>query len=152
MPKDQQNQQAEEQTDTEKKLLFLPYIKGVSEKIERICFLLQVTPIFKSMNTLRQSTDEGEVKQTGQCEESCGLRYPLCICIHWWDWVAHCRWEWKNTNNMLGGHTQDTRGDNYRISLFSMDQLEDSFLYMKICFIAYRTLYLPSCGLKKLAV
>ena len=66
MPKDRQNQQAEEQTDTEKKLLFLPYIKGVSVKIERICYLLQVTPIFKSMNTRRQSTDEGEVKQTGK--------------------------------------------------------------------------------------
>ena len=93
MPKDQQNQQAEEQTDTEKKLLFLPYIKGVSEKIERICFLLQVTPIFKSGNTPRQSTDEGEVKQTGQCEESVVYDIPYAS-VHLYTsarLVAHCR-------------------------------------------------------------
>ena len=91
--KEEQNQQAEEPPDTEKKLLFLLYIKGVSEKIERIGFPLQITPIFKSMNTLRQSTDEGEVKQTRQDEERCGLY----ISIH--------RQDWSLTANMLSGHS-----------------------------------------------
>ena len=38
----------------EKKLLLLPYIKGVSEKIGRVCAPLGVRPVFKSHNTLRQ--------------------------------------------------------------------------------------------------
>ena len=80
MPKDQ-NQQAEEPPDTEKMLLFLPYIKGVSEKIEHICYLLQVTPIFKSMNTRRQSTDEGEVKETGKMKKDVVYEIP-CASVY----------------------------------------------------------------------
>jgi hypothetical protein len=45
---------AEGEEEEKKKLLLLPYIKGVSENIDRVCAPLGVRSVFKSHNTLRQ--------------------------------------------------------------------------------------------------
>lgn len=42
-------------TTSDPKLLFIPYIQGVSEKIERVCQRLGVRAVFKSGNTTRQT-------------------------------------------------------------------------------------------------
>ena len=42
-----------EQEDKAKKPLFLPYVRGVSEKLKKVCIPLGVKPIFKPQNTLR---------------------------------------------------------------------------------------------------
>ena len=50
----QETSKVEGKKEEKKKLLLLPYIKGVSEKIGRVCAPLGVRPVFKSHNTLRQ--------------------------------------------------------------------------------------------------
>ena len=46
----------EDQEDTDaKKKIFLPYVKGVSERIEKVCRQLNIHTVFKSNGTLRQS-------------------------------------------------------------------------------------------------
>ena len=41
--------------NTESKKLFLPYVKGVSERIEKVCRQLNIKTVFKSNGTLRQT-------------------------------------------------------------------------------------------------
>ena len=62
-------------SESNKKLLFLPYIRGVSEKIERICFPLGVKVISKSRDTLRQSLMK--VKATRPEEKQRGVVYEV---------------------------------------------------------------------------
>ena len=70
-----QTQQSEMTTEPEKKrILFLPYIKGISEKIE-ICFPLQVKPVFRSNYTLRQSLTK--VKSTLPDDIKKGVIYEI---------------------------------------------------------------------------
>ena len=71
------NQPTQQDTTSEsnKKLLFLPYIRGVSEKIERICFHLGVKVISKSQDTLRQSLMK--VKATRPEEKQRGVVYEV---------------------------------------------------------------------------
>ena len=71
-----------ETPEMEKKLLYLSYIKGVSEKIEHICAPLGVKTIFKSRHTLRQSLMR--VKSPRQEDVKTGVVYevPCAECNH----------------------------------------------------------------------
>ena len=62
-------------SESNKKLLFPPYIRGVSEKIERICFPHDVKVISKSQDTLRQSLMK--VKATRPEEKRRGVVYEV---------------------------------------------------------------------------
>ena len=78
-------QEEDETPDKEgKKQLFIPYIKGVSEKIERICHPLGVQVICKSRNNLRQSLMK--VKSTRPDELKKGVVYEVpcadCECVY----------------------------------------------------------------------
>lgn len=46
-------EEAEERTDTKK--IFLPYVRGVSERTEKVCRQLNIKTVFKSNGTLRQT-------------------------------------------------------------------------------------------------
>ena len=46
-------EESEDRTDTKK--IFLPYVKGVSERIEKVCRQLNIKTVFKSNGTLRQT-------------------------------------------------------------------------------------------------
>ena len=55
-PPNQSRPDTTDEDDEEKpKRLFLPYVKGVSERIEKVCCKLNVKTVFKSHGTLRQS-------------------------------------------------------------------------------------------------
>ena len=79
-------QEEDETLDKEgkKQLLFIPYIKGVSEKIERICHPLGIQVICKSTNNLRQSLMK--VKSTRPDELKKGVVYEVpctdCECVY----------------------------------------------------------------------
>ena len=75
-------------TSKESKLLFLPYVKGVSERIERGCRKLGVRTAFKSRHTLRESLMKVknvrpiDLKKGAVYEVPCGA---LQQSVHWWD-------------------------------------------------------------------
>ena len=60
------------------KLLFTPYVRGLSEKIEKICYQLGIKAVFKSGNTLRGSLmrvknrKPDELKRGAVYEVPCG--------------------------------------------------------------------------------
>ena len=62
-------------TSEEKKLLFLPYAKGLSERIDRVCYKLGIRAVFKSGNTLRQSLMR--VKSRRRDEQKKGVVYEV---------------------------------------------------------------------------
>lgn len=70
--------------EEQKKRLFMPYIKGVSEKIERICHPLGVKVICKSQHTLRQTLMK--VKSTRPDDRKKGVVYEVpcadCNCVY----------------------------------------------------------------------
>ena len=76
--------QQEETSENRNKILFLPYVKGVSEKIEHICFPLGVKVISKSEHTLRQSLMK--VKTMRPEEKRRGMIYEVpcadCNCVY----------------------------------------------------------------------
>ena len=87
----QQNDETEEEEEDEtqqeeerKKRLFIPYIKGVSEKIERVCHPLGVKVVCKSQNTLRQMLMK--VKSTRPDEQKKSVVYEVpcadCNCVY----------------------------------------------------------------------
>ena len=57
------------------KVLFLPYIQGLSQKIEKICRPLGIKTIFESSNTLRQSLVH--VKNSIPDEKKKGVVYEV---------------------------------------------------------------------------
>ena len=61
------------QNDERKKILYAPYVRGVSEKIERICHPLGVTPVFKSRCTRRQSIMRVKTPRPSENKERSGL-------------------------------------------------------------------------------
>ena len=73
---------AETTENEKKKILYLLYIKGVSEKIELLCAPLGVKTVFKSRHTLRQSLMR--VKSPRQDDLKAGVVYevPCADCNH----------------------------------------------------------------------
>ena len=63
----------------DKKVLYTPYVRGVSEKIERVCHHLGIRAVFRSENTYTQEiTDENKnSKTTGIFEGSC-IQNSMC--------------------------------------------------------------------------
>ncbi len=61
--------------ENESKLLILPYIKGISEKIERICNPLNIKVNFQSSTTLRKLLVH--VKQATPMEKKKGVVYSI---------------------------------------------------------------------------
>ena len=57
------------------KMLFLPYVKGVSERIEKACHPLNVMTVFKSRGTLRQTLMK--VKNRRPVELRRGVAYEV---------------------------------------------------------------------------
>lgn len=81
----QPTQEGEETGDEEcEKPLFIPYIKGVSEKIERVCHPLGVRVICKSQNNLRQALMK--VKSTRPDDKKKRVVYEVpcaeCNCVY----------------------------------------------------------------------
>ena len=64
-----------QQEEEAPKVLCTPYIKGLSEKIEKVCAPLGVKPVFKPMRTLRQ--DLMKVKSSVPKEKQTGVVYEI---------------------------------------------------------------------------
>ena len=62
------------------KMLHIPYVWGLSEKIEMSCALLAVTAVFKPQSTLKQKLVK--VKQKIP-EEKCSSRFPARIAVRY---------------------------------------------------------------------
>ena len=65
------------ESETSPKLLHLPYVKGVSERIEKMCRPLGVRTVMKSASTLRSSLAKG--KQARPDTKKKGVVYPARI-------------------------------------------------------------------------
>ena len=80
----QQQTVQEAPEDERKRRLFMPYIQGVSEKIERVCHPLGVKVICKSQHTLRQTLMR--VKSTRPENKKKGVIYEVpcadCDCVY----------------------------------------------------------------------
>ncbi len=72
------------ESPTPPKILHLPYVKGVSERIEKMCRPLGVRTVMKSTNTLRSSLVK--VKQARPDRKTKGVVYEVpckdCPCVY----------------------------------------------------------------------
>ena len=55
------------------KPMFLPYVRGLSEKLEKVCALLGVNTIFRPRKTLRSMLMQVKQKTPKEIEEECWL-------------------------------------------------------------------------------
>ena len=60
--------------------MYMPYIKGVSEKIERVCHELGIRAVFKSGNTLRQSLVRVKNKRPEELRRGVIYEVPCARC------------------------------------------------------------------------
>ena len=65
-----------EQLDEAPKILCTPYIKGLSEKIAKVCVPLGVKPVFRPKKTLKR-TNVGEEQDPRAEADRSGVRDPL---------------------------------------------------------------------------
>ena len=65
-----------------KKLLILPYVKDVSEKIERIAVPLGVKTVFRSGNTLRQTLVDVKNRTPHETKKGVVYEVPCADCGH----------------------------------------------------------------------
>ena len=72
------------ESQTPPKLLYLPYVKGVSEHIEKMCRPLGMRTVIKSASTLRSSLVK--VKQARPDRKKKGVVYEVlckdCPCVY----------------------------------------------------------------------
>jgi hypothetical protein len=69
------------------KVLYVPYIRGMSERIERGCKDLGVRTVFKSRHTLRQTLMNVKSKTPEECKRGAVYEIPCADCDsqHWRD-------------------------------------------------------------------
>ena len=72
----------EDETTESKKLLILPYVKDVSEKIERIAAPLGVKTVFRSGNTLRQTLIDVKYWTPHKTKKGVVYKVPCADCGH----------------------------------------------------------------------
>ena len=70
----------EEGEESKPKVLYLPYIRGVSERIERGCRNLGVRTVFKSRNTLRQTLMNVKSRTPRECKRGAVYEIPCADC------------------------------------------------------------------------
>ena len=70
----------EEEEESKPKVLHLPYIRGVSERIERGCRNLGVRTVFKSGNTLRQTLMNVKSRTPKECKRGAVYEIPCADC------------------------------------------------------------------------
>ena len=68
----------EDEGKTDTKKIFLPYMKGVSERIERVCCQLNIKTVFKSSGTLRQTLMRAKNKCPEEARRDVGVYEILC--------------------------------------------------------------------------
>ena len=64
-----------EQQDDAPKILCTPYIRGLSEKIEKVCAPLGVKPVFRPKRTLK--TEQMQVKNRTPEQKQTGVMYEI---------------------------------------------------------------------------
>ena len=70
----------EEEEESKPKVLYLPYVRGVSERIERRCRNLGVRTVFKSHNTLRQTLMNVKSRTPKECKRGAVYEIPCADC------------------------------------------------------------------------
>ena len=71
-----------EQEEEKKNMLLLPYIKGVSEKIDRICAPLGIRTVFKSHNTLGQLLMKVKAETPEDLKKGVVYKVPCADCTN----------------------------------------------------------------------
>lgn len=69
-----------EKEENKPKILYLPYVRGVNERIERGCKNLGVRTVFKSRHTLRQTLMNVKSKTPGECKRGAVYEIPCADC------------------------------------------------------------------------
>ena len=70
------------ESETPPKLLLLPYVRGFSEQIEKMCRPLGVRTVMKSTSTLRSSIVKVKQARPDMKEEGC-CRARVPMCVYW---------------------------------------------------------------------
>ena len=69
-------------TDNSKKVLYLPYVRDISERIQQVCRPLGISTVFKSSNTLRQSLVRVKNRTPPEKRKSVVYEIPCQDCEH----------------------------------------------------------------------